>query len=165
MTETDVLYLFLARVDNYGVTNVAHIRGRAYSVTMDGRTYNAVVLPNSFSYYEKRYHLAKSRPDLVICFQHDTVLPVAVLSMKAGRLAQKYDLPSGITDVEKQRHRSKVGSRVLLGMYVCGMREAQDLVNKFEPRTRKRYLQRAKDLGKRRRGRPVDTQQAKTKAS
>jgi hypothetical protein len=157
MTETDVLYLFLARVDNYGVTNVAHIRGRAYSVTMNGRTYNAVVLPNSFSFYEKRYHLAKSRPDLVICFQHDSCLPVPVLSMKAGRLAQKYDLPSGITDVERQRHRSKVGSRVLLGMYLCGMREAQELVNKFEPTTRKRYMQRAKDLGKRRPGRPVNS--------
>src|SRR5436190_22462048 len=158
MTETDVLYLFLARVDNYGVTNVAHIRGRAYSVTMNGERYNAVVLSNSFAFYEKRYHLARSRPDLVICFQHDTALPVPVLSMKAGRLAQKYDLPGGITNVEKQRHRSKVGSQVLLGMYLCGMREAQDLVNKFEHRTRKRYIQRAKDLGKRRRGRPVDTQ-------
>src|SRR5882757_8788786 len=148
MTEADVLYLFLARVDNYSVTNVAHIRGRAYSVTMNGERYNAVVLPNSFSFYEKRYHLAKKRPDLVICFEHNTVLPVPVLSMKAGRLAQKYDLPTGITNVEQQRHRSKIGSQVLLGMYLCGMREAQELVDKFEPRTRKRYLQRAKDLGK-----------------
>jgi hypothetical protein len=164
MTETDVLYLFLARVDNYSVTNVAHIRGRAYSVTMNGERYNAVVLPNSFSFYEKRYHLAKQRPDLVICFEHNSVLPIPVLSMKAGRLAQKYDLPTGITNVEKQRHRSKIGSQVLLGQYMCGMKEAQALVNGFEPTTRKRYLQRAKDLGKRRRGRPVDTQRSKAMA-
>jgi len=124
---------------------------------MNKECYTAVVLPSSFDFYQKRYHLAKQRSNLVICFQHNTVLPVPVLSMKAGRLAQKYDLPTGITNVEQQRHRSKIGSQVLLGMYLCGMREAQELVDKFEPRTRKRYLQRAKDLGKRRRGRPVDT--------
>src|SRR5882757_5407891 len=161
MTEADVLYLFLARVDNYGVTSVTHIRGRSYSVTMNKECYTAVVLPSSFDFYQKRYHLAKQRPDLVICFAHNTCLPVPVLSMKAGKLAQKYDLPTGITNVEQQRHRSKIGSQVLLGQYMCGMREAQEMVNKFEPTTRKRYLQRAKDLGKRRRGRPVDTQRSK----
>jgi len=157
MSELDVLYLFLARVDNYEVSNVAHVKGRMYRIRMNGRDYSAVVLSTSFQFYEKRYHLAKQRPDLVICFVHDTVLPVAVLSMKAGRLAQKYDLPAQITDVEKQRHRSKIGSQCLLGMYLCGMREAQDLVDKFEPRTKRRYIERARLLGKRQRGRPVNS--------
>jgi hypothetical protein len=165
MNEIDVFRLLLARRDNYGISEIAHISGRAYSLVMHGRAYNAVVLPNSFSFYEKRYHIAKQVPDLVICFAHDTVLAVPCLSMKTGTLAEAYDLPVHIKDVEKQRHRSKTGSQVLLGMYLCGIVEAQVLVNKFKPTTRKRYVERATELGRRRPGRPVDSQRAKSKVS
>src|SRR5882762_5663075 len=102
MTELDVFRLLLARRDNYGITEIAHISGRAYSVIMEGKRYNAVVVPDSFDFYERRYHIARRVPDLVICFQHDTVLAVPVLSMKAGKMADPYDLPSGFKDVEKQ---------------------------------------------------------------
>ena len=74
-------------------------------------------------------------------------------------------MPVHITNVDQQRHRSKVGSQVLLGMYLCGMVEAQVLVNKFKPTTRKRYVERATELGRRRPGRPVDTQRAQSKVS
>jgi hypothetical protein len=84
--------------------------------------------------------------------------------MRVGNLAEAYDLPEDIDDVEAQRH-SRTGSRVLLGMYISGLRRAQDIIKDLKPTTRKRYLQKAKELGKRRRGRPVDTQQTKTKAS
>ena len=76
-----------------------------------------------------------------------------------------YDLPGGYTDPEKQRRRSKIGSQVLLGMYLCGMKEGQVLVNSFQPTTRKRYVERATALGRRLRGRPVDTQSTKNKVS
>ncbi|SRR6266571_2041462 len=159
MNELDVFRLLLARRDNYGISEIAHISGRAYSVIMAGRHYNAVVVPSSFDFYELRYHLAKHVPDLVICFQHDTVLAVSCLSMKSGRIAEPYDLPSGITDPERQRHRSKIGSQVLLGMYLCGMREAQAIIHHkdFPPRSRRRYIERARLLGKRPRGRPVNS--------
>lgn len=165
MNELDVFRLMLARRDNYDIDEVHHVCGRAYKIVMKGKVYNAVVLPNSFSFYEKRYHIAKNVPDLVICFQHDTVIPVTCLSMKSGRLAKPYDLPGNYTNPEKQRHRSKIGSQVLLGMYLCGMKEGQVLVNSFKPTTRKRYVERATALGRRTRGRPVDTQQAKSKIS
>lgn len=165
MNELEVFRLLLARRENYGISEIAHISGRAYSLSMNGRTYNAVVLSNSFSFYELRYHIAKRVPDLVICFHHDTVLAVSCLSLKSGRIAEPYDLPTGITDVVAQRHRSKIGSQCLLGMYLCGMRSAQDIVSKFKPTTRKRYLERARVLSKRRPGRPVDTQQSKSKVS
>ncbi|SRR6266571_3179151 len=159
MNELDVSRLLLARRENYGISEIAHISGRAYSVVMNGHCYNAVVVPTSFDFYQMRYHLAKRVPDLVICFEHTTVLPVCCLSMKAGRIAEPYDLPGGITDVEKQRHRSKIGSQVLLGMYLCGMREAQAIIHHkdFPPRSRRRYIEKARLLGKRNRGRPVDT--------
>jgi len=167
MNELDVFRLLLARRDNYDISEIKPIGGRAYSLVMGGRRYNAVVLPNSFDYYELRYHIAKHLPDLVICFAHDSVLPITVLSLKSSRIANPCELPTGITNMEKQRHRSKIGSQCLLGAYLCGLKSAQDIIHHkdFSPRTRRRYLQRAKELGKRRPGRPVDTQQSKSKVS
>lgn len=157
MNEIEVFRLLLARRDNYSISEIVPISGRAYSVTMDGQHYNAVVLSNSFEFYERRYHLAKKIPNLVICFQHDTVLAVTCLYLKSGRIAEPFAIPDQITNVEAQRHRSKVGSQVLLGMYLCGMRAAQALVSGFKPRTRSRYIERAQELSKRRPGRPVHT--------
>jgi hypothetical protein len=156
--------MFLARADNYEVTDIKHSRGRAYTVVMKGKTYNAVVLLNSFQYYELQYHIAKVKPDLVICYRHDTVLPIPVLSIRAGNYADKYELPEEIEDLEAQRH-SKTGARVLLGMYISGLRRAQDIIHDkdFPKSTRNRYLQKARELGKRKRGRPVDTQPTKVR--
>jgi hypothetical protein len=154
--------MFLARADNYEVKNIKHTRGRAYLVEMKGKVHNAVVLLSSFEYYERQYHIAKVKPDLIICYRHDTVLPIEVLSMRASRIAKAYELPEEIKDLEAQRH-SKTGSRVLLGMYISGLRRAQDIIHDkdFPKTTRKRYLRKAHELGKRKRGRPVDTQQSK----
>ena len=164
MTELDVFRLLLARRANYGIAEIIPVSGRAYSIVMEGKHYNAVVLPNSFSFYELRYHIAKRVPDLIVCFQHDTVIPVTCLSLKAGRLALPYELPAHITNVEQQRHRSKVGSQCLLGMYLCGMRDAQRIIHHkdFPKTTRLRYLQRAKELSNRRPGRPVNSAKERT---
>lgn len=164
MRETDVLRMFLARADNYEVTDIKHTRGRAYSVVIKGKTHNAVVLLNSFQYYELQYHIAKVKPDLIICYRHDSVLPIPVLSIRVGNYAEAYELPEDIEDVEAQRC-SRTGCRVLLGMYISGLRRAQDIIKELKPTTRKRYMQRARELGKRKRGRPVSTQPAKRKVS
>jgi hypothetical protein len=156
MTEVDVFRLLLASRDNYGISEIAHISGRAYSLVMNGRIYTAVVLSDSFEFYERRYHIARHVPSLIICFEYTTVVAVYCLSLKSGRIALPYDLPVQITNVVAQRHRSKTGSQVLLGMYLCGMRSAQKIVNDLPPRSRRRYIERARLLGKRRPGRPVD---------
>ena len=165
MNELDVLRLLLARRDNYSNTDIQFVSGRAYSIVMGGRMYNAVILPTAFDFYQMRYHLCEKVPNLVICFQHDTVLPVACLSLKGGHIADPHDLPAQIKNLEAQRHRSKTGSQVLLGMYLCGMKDACKMIEKFEPTTRKRYLARARELSKRRACRPVGSQPAKSKVS
>ncbi|GER87592.1 hypothetical protein KDW_17540 [Dictyobacter vulcani] len=158
MTEKDVLRLFLARRENYAISSVMHLKGRVYSLVMDGEHYKGAVLLNSFQFYEKRYHVAKDVPSLVICYEHNTVLPVAVLSLRAGNFAKPYELPAEISDVEVQRF-TKTGSQVLLGMYICGVKSAQTLINTHLPyTTRQRYLARAKALGKRKRGKPVSNE-------
>ena len=154
LVERDVLRMFLARRENYAVTTLLPIQGRMYTVVMGGETYRMVVLLSSFQFYEKRYHIARHMPTLVVCFEHDTVLPVATLSMRIGNFAKPYELPEGITDIAAQRH-TKRGSRCVLGMYISGLRTAQTLVNELPPTTRKRYLEKVKALGKRTKGKPV----------
>jgi hypothetical protein len=158
-TETDVLRMLLARRDNYAVVGITPIRGRVYDVEIGNEHYNAVVLISSFEFYEKRYHIAEMLPTLVICFEHNTVLPIPVLSMRAGNLAKPYELPQEITDVEAQRH-TKLGSQVLLGMYISGVKVAQTIINQLPESTRLRYLWRVKTLNKRKRGKPVGLQAA-----
>lgn len=166
MRETDVLRMFLARAENYNVKNIKHTRGRAYLVEMEGKIHNVVVLLSSFEYYERQYHIARKKPDLVICYRHDSVLPIPVLSIRAGNYAKAYELPEDIKDIEEQRF-SRTGCRCLLGMYISGLRRAQDIIHAkdFPATTRKRYLQRARELGKRKPGRPVDTQKVQNKVS
>lgn len=94
MTELDVFRLLLVRRENYGITEIVPRSGRAYSLIMNGRSHTAIIVTNSFLFYELRYHIIKKPPDLVICFTHDSVLPVAVLSLKASRIANPYELPA-----------------------------------------------------------------------
>ena len=155
ITETDVYHMFLARRENYAVSHIGHRQGRVYDILMDGKAYSAVILASSFDYYQLRYHIAMDVPTLVICYEHTTVLPVPVLSLRAGNYAKPYELPECIYDVEGQRC-SKIGSQVLLGQYVCGVTKAQDIINNYlPPTTRKRYQERAKALMRRKVGKPV----------
>jgi hypothetical protein len=188
MKETDdVLRVLLARRDNYQVTHISFIKGRMYRVVMAGEHYNAVVLTTSFQYYEMRYHLAGQRqrkkkgkkpvagedleivldvetdksklPTLIICSVHDTVVPIKVLSVERGNLAQPYELPEDIFDVAEQR-RTRTGSQVLIGQYLCGIKRAQTLVAELPETTRKRYLSKVRALNKREQGKPVNLDKA-----
>lgn len=154
MKVADVMGLFLARRENYNVSNIAHLHGDMYSLVMEGKPYKAVVLLKSFDYYVKRYHLAKEAPTLVICFQHNTALPIHALAMRDGEFAKPFELPTAITDIESQR-TTKLGHKVLMGMYLSGMRLAQDIVKHLPTTTRKRYIAEAEKFGKRLRGKPV----------
>lgn len=154
MKEIHVLRMFLARMDNYGVTHIAHVRGRIYEVVMNGQQHKAVLLVNSYSYYDDRYHIAKNKPTMVICYEHDTVLPIPALSMRYGNYAKSYERPEGIKDIVAQRH-TRLGSKVFIGMYITGFRIAQDMMKDFPPSTRTRYKQRIEALNKRKQGSQV----------
>lgn len=165
ITELDVLRLLLARRANYGITDIQFIGGRAYSIVMGGETHMAILVSNAFDYYAMRYHLCEEIPTLVVCYEHDAVVPIECLTLKSGHIGKPHDLPAQIKNVEAQRHRSKPGSQILLTMYLCGMKEAMKIVDKLPPRSRRRYLQRARELGLRQPGRPVSIQPARSKIS
>ena len=154
MKEVDVLRMLHARADNYGITAIDLICGRLYSVTMNGEVYKAVVLLHSFGYYEKRYHISPNKPTMIVCYVHDTVVPIPVLSTRVGNFAQAYELPEEIEDIQAQRW-SKTGSQVLVGMYISGVRLAQTIMKELPVSTRNRYLQKVENLGRRKKGRPV----------
>ena len=162
MKVTDVMGLFLARRENYNVSDIRHLHGDMWHVTMEGKPYTAVVLLKSFEYYEKRYHLAKEVPTLVLCFQHNTALPIHALALREGEFTKPFELPTEITDIEVQRV-TKQGHKVLLGMYLSGMKIAQDMVRNLPPTTRKRYLSEAETYGKRTRGKPVGLKPRKSR--
>jgi hypothetical protein len=155
MTEREVLNLLLARRDNYDISEVRHVYGRVYSIVMNNRELVALVLPRAFDFYELRYHLCKELPDMVICHQQDTVLAMACIDLKSGRIAEPYALPTKIRNVETQRFRSKSGSQCLLGMLMCGMKMAHSILDRLPATTAKRYRARAKALSKRKAGKPV----------
>jgi len=92
MKVTDVMGLFLARRENYNVSDIRHLHGDMWHVTMEGKPYTAVVLLKSFDYYEKRYHLAKEAPTLVLCFQHNTALPIYALALREGEFTNPFEL-------------------------------------------------------------------------
>jgi hypothetical protein len=154
--ERQVLNTLLARRDNYDVTSVKHLIGKCYEVVVKGQRHRAVVLFHSFEFYLKRYHLADIQPTFCVCMVHNTVLPVGCLSLQSSNLAEPYDLPEGYKDLREQR-KGKHGSQVLLGMYLLGMRNAQDIIfaKDFPETTRKRYLRKAKALQRRLTGMPV----------
>ncbi len=156
MKETDVVGLLLARRENYEVRSITPFHGNMYHVTMQEQGYTAVVLLSSFDYYDKRYHLGKVVPSLVICFEHNTVLPIPVLSLRVGNLAKPYELPLSVelADLEVKR-RSKLAHKVLLGMALSGMKAAQAIMKDLPETTRRRYTHEIKAFGKRGRGKPV----------
>ncbi len=163
MNEHDVLLAVLGRQESYAVWDVKHLQGRLYSLTMKGEHHTAVLLITAFEYYTRRYHVAKVQPTLVICYEHDTVCPVPVLSTRLSTLAKAYELPEEMTtDIEHPRRNTKekrvvtrTGSQVLLGMYLSGMQRARFILKDLPVPTRNRYLAKARALNKRMRGRPV----------
>jgi len=68
---------------------------------------------------------------------------------------QGYELPEEITDIEEAGLVDWIPRAI--GMYISGVRRAQDIIKDLKPTTKARYLQKAKELGQRKRGRPVDT--------
>ena len=165
MKVSDVMGLFLARRENYAVLSVRHLHGDMWHIVMAGQAYTAVVLLKSFDYYEKRYHLAKEEvPTFVLCFHHNTVLPIRALALREGEITEPYELPTEITDLETQR-ATKRGHKVLMGMYLSGMRVAQDMVKALPATSRKRYLREAESYGKRTKGKPVGLKPKKARVA
>jgi len=121
----------------------------------DGRkTYMAVILPTSFDWWRKRYHLAKHKPTLIICYEHTTCINVPVLALHDGYLYAPCHFPPWFHDYADRT--TQKGKQVFIGALLSGVASAFDALDKLPRSTQYRYRNDLKSLRRKKRGRPVD---------
>jgi hypothetical protein len=119
----------------------------------DRASWRALILARSSDYWQQRVHLRRtSRPDLVICYEHDTCLPCAVLPLDEGWLYHPCELPHWYAP---QMRGTKRGCMVLLGQLLSGDERGFKLFDDLPRTTRYRYLAKLRHFSHNRRGRPL----------
>jgi hypothetical protein len=133
---------------------VRPVGGHRHQVQLDGRELLAVTLVRSSDYWRQRLHLSAGQAfQLVVCLRHDSILPLAVLSLLEGRSYDRYVAPLWF---EQSHHRRVAGTgMIVLGGLLCGLHEWHEALEQFPPSTRRRYRAELRRLMKRRPGRPL----------
>jgi len=158
MSQQDTYNLLLAQLKSLDLQVIAVHRQFLWQVAIEDqgekKTYTAVILPSSFEYWRKRYHLAQHPPELVICYEHDTCVNVPVLSLHDGTLFAPCHFPPGFHDYEARSTRR--GKQIFLGAILSGVGSALSELDKIPRSTRYRYQNDLKLLRRKKRGRPVE---------
>ncbi len=130
--------------------------GYAFSALLNSKTVQGVVLVQSSDFWEYRLHLEQSALELVVCYRHDSVVPVHVLALEDGRDYAPEDLPGKYTtlDVVKAEH-SRHAAKVLVGALLCGKKAAHDLLLGMPTSTRRKYEAKMHAYQRRQAGRPL----------
>ena len=155
----DTVYLhFLVQAAHYraikDIQPTGH--GYAFAALLNGKPTNGVVLVRSSDFWEYRLHMHKTPPGLVVCYRHDSVLPVHVFALEDGRDYDREDLPGKYPDLAKVRaEHSRHSAKVLLGALLCGNKGAHDLLQGMDESTRRKYEARMHRYQRRPPGRPL----------
>jgi hypothetical protein len=153
-----VLNHFLVQVEHFPhIKQVAFSgRGMAFSALLHGKPVRGIVLARSSEYWACRLHLQRTTPDLIVCYQHDSVVPVHVLALEDGRAYSPEDLPGKYATLDAVKaERSRHAAKVFLGALLCGKKAAHDLLLAMPESTRRRYELRMHTYQRRTRGRPI----------
>ncbi len=138
------------QAENLDITAIGAVAAPySFALTRRGQQHYALILLRSSDFWQKRVHLARLRPELLVVWTHDSCLPIEVLSLKTGVLFAPYAVSASI---EK---RNRYTANILLGMLMCGLQRAYDALECLPDATKYRYLARVKALTKRPRGRPL----------
>jgi len=146
-----LVMLLIQQAARLGIQQLdAYPGGSSYSfaIRCQGRSYHALILMRSSDYWEKRIHMGKDAPDLLIVWLHDSCVPVAVLALRTG----DWDQPYSHAQVTQ---RNRYTARIIVGQLLCGLQAAYDEIAQFPEGTRYRYLAKVAALSKRKRGRPL----------
>ncbi len=81
MNRTETLNLFLSHAPALHIALLRVYSSYCLEVEITGQPYRALVLARSRDFWLQRIHLHRTRPTLVICYQHDTCLPCAALAL------------------------------------------------------------------------------------
>ncbi len=131
-------------------------RGTGFVATYAGQTARGLVLARSSDFWQYRLHLARSPLDLVVCYRHDTVLPITVVEIETGKHYTPHEYPNQFTSYEDAyQARTQAGRLTIVGGLLCGVQRAYDLVAALPESTRRKYENSAHDFQKRRRGRQL----------
>lgn len=98
----------------------------------------AMVVADSFSFYEYRLNKVAQRVDLVICQRHNAALPISVLELETGNLYH----PAVIPPIERPQRKKRNHEEVLLfvSKLLAGIDGAYEELHAMPRRTRQRYL-------------------------
>ena len=131
-------------------------RGSSFVATYAGQLARGMALVRSSDFWQYRLHLARVPLDLVVCYRHDTVLPVTVVEIETGKHYTPHEYPHQFTSYEDAyKARSRAGRLTIVGGLICGVQRAYDLVAALPESTRRKYENSAHDFQKRRRGRQL----------
>ena len=135
-------------------------RGTGFVATYAGQTARGLVLARSSDFWQYRLHLARSPIEMVVCYRHDTILPVTVVEIETGNHYQPHEYPHQFTSYEDAyQARTRAGRLTIVGGLLCGVQRAYDLVADLPESTRRKYENSAHDFQKRRRGRQLASTQ------
>ncbi|HVB20388.1 MAG TPA: hypothetical protein VNG51_00395 [Ktedonobacteraceae bacterium] len=153
---------------NHFISQLPHFRhikkvelgehGNAFSALLNGKRQpvQGVVLVRSSDYWEYRLHMQRSSVGLVVCYRHDSVVPVHVLALEDGRDYECEDLPGKYASLDVVRaERSRHAAKVFLGALLCGKKAAHDLLLNMDESTRRKYEARMHRYQRRQPGRPL----------
>ena len=112
----------------------------------------AMVLASSFDFYEYRLNRGKQRVDLLIVQRHNAVVPIRCIALDTST---EHD-PGQPPAYQREHRKRPTHDEVLLmvSKLILGVESAVEELQKMEPRTRQRYLQRRNAYLKPRIGRP-----------
>jgi hypothetical protein len=135
-------------------------RGTGFVATYAGQPARGLVLVRSSDFWHYRLHLTRFPLDLIVCYRHDTVLPVTVVEIETGKHYKPHDYPHQFTSYEDAyKARSQAGRLTIVGGLLCGVQRAYDLVATLPESTRRKYEHSAHAFQKRRRGRQLTSVQ------
>ena len=113
----------------------------------------ALVMHESFDYYENRMYRAKKPFDLLIVQHHNAIVPCTVVNILTGKIHPPGDR---IDDLMRQgfKRRNHDEKALLLSQIITGAREAAGKLAQLSTRQRARYQSEAKEYLCGRVGRP-----------
>src|SRR5258706_11145824 len=117
-----------------------------------GKELTAMVLCNSWDFYEYRLNRGKQRIDLLIVQRHNAVVPLPVLSLEASREYTPGNVPElGRANAKKPNHEETM---LLASKLLLGIEGGEAELQKLSPRSQQRYKQRCRQYLRPRTGRP-----------
>jgi len=147
-----------------GLTSVMFAsRGSAFTCGYRGSAARGIVLVRSSDFWEYRLHLARAgAPGIVVCYRHDTCLPVPVIELESGHQYRTHEYPRQFSSFEDAyTSRTRAGRLTIVGGLLCGMQAAYDLLAQLrqggKESSARKYENGAHEYQKRRPGRQVAT--------